>query len=448
MLGKLILYLRRISFFLITAAFIAGPVGCVYVPPCPTPPPSQNLEIRTWYDLNATRNNLASNHTLMNDLNSTTPGYEEMASPTANGGKGWEPIGTFVPMCPYAGFAGTFDGQGHQIRDLYINRADENLVGLFGCVYQHGIIKDIGVTNITVIGNWGTGSLVGRNFGTISNSSAVGSVSGNFSVGALVGYNQGPVSDCYAAGNVVAGGIVSNVVGVMGGFGVGGLIGVTEEATVSNCYFTGNVTTYLSCTQEWKHLAGAGGLIGVSYGTVSKSHSNANVTGKEGVGGLVGRDLFFGTINNSYFTGSVAGDECVGGLVGYCDSGGSVSNSYSTGAVTGNKYVGGLVGWSEGGNVTNSYSTGGVTAGSSYSAGGLVGWNMGDNVSNSFWDTQTSGQATSDGGTGKNRTEMQDIITFSDAGWNITAVALNETNPSYIWNIVNNVTYPFLSWQL
>jgi len=78
-----------------------------------------------------------------------------------------------------------------------------------------------------------------------------------------------------------------------------------------------------------------------------------------------------------------------------------------------------------------------------------VGLNEGTGpVSNSFWDTQISGQATSDGGTGKNTTEMQDIATFSGAGWNITAVADSSTrDPAYIWNIVNNVTYPFLSWQ-
>jgi hypothetical protein len=68
-------------------------------------------------------------------------------------------------------------------------------------------------------------------------------------------------------------------------------------------------------------------------------------------------------------------------------------------------------------------------------------------VSNSFWDVETSGQATSDGGTGKTTVEIKNIDTFSGAGWNIVAVALNKTNPSYIWNIVNNVTYPFLSWQ-
>ena len=73
-----------------TAALIAGMVGCDgdgYTPP------SQDLEIRDWYDLDAVRNNLDGHHTLMNDINSTTPGYQELAGPTANGGQGWKPIG-------------------------------------------------------------------------------------------------------------------------------------------------------------------------------------------------------------------------------------------------------------------------------------------------------------------------------------------------------------------
>jgi hypothetical protein len=88
--------------------------------------------------------------------------------------------------------------------------------------------------------------------------------------------------------------------------------------------------------------------------------------------------------------------------------------------------------------------------------GGLVGWNGEYGyVTNSFWDIETSGQATSDGGTGKTTAEMQDIATFTDVDtegldepWDIIAVANGgERNPSYIWNIVNDVTYPFLSWQ-
>jgi len=76
--------------------------------------------------------------------------------------------------------------------------------------------------------------------------------------------------------------------------------------------------------------------------------------------------------------------------------------------------------------------------------GGLVG-SHGGTVSNSFWDIETSGQATSAGGTGKTTAEMQSITTYTT--WDIVAVALGETNPVYLWNIVDGETYPFLSWQ-
>jgi len=115
-------------------------------------------------------------------------------------------------------------------------------------------------------------------------------------------------------------------------------------------------------------------------------------------------------------TGSV---QCVGGLVG--ENYGEVSNSYSTGNVTGYDGVGGLVGANCG--------------------------ECGATVGDSFWDTETSGQNTSDGGTGKNTTEMKDFSTFS-AIWDIFAVGgPGERDTGYIWNIVHTVTYPFLSWQ-
>jgi hypothetical protein len=79
--------------------------------------------------------------------------------------------------------------------------------------------------------------------------------------------------------------------------------------------------------------------------------------------------------------------------------------------------------------------------------GGLVGYGVGT-VSNSFWDTETSGQTTSVGGTGKTTAEMKSIATFSGAGWSIIVVADPSTrNCSYIWNIVDGQTYPYLSWE-
>ncbi len=350
MLEKLNCYVKRLSILLITVALIAGMVGCSLF--------SQTLEIRDWHDLNAVRDNLRGHYILMNDLDSTTAGYTELASPTSNEGKGWQPIGTSDNL-----FTGTFDGQGYEIRDLFSNRPGEMYVGLFGVVGEGGVVQNIGVVNADVTGYGGVGGLVGDNDGgTVSNSYSTGSVTGTGWVGGLVGANLGTVSNSYSTGSVT------------GGEWVGGLVGWNEDAPVSNSYSTGNVTGDL----------GVGGLVGASSGTVS----------------------------NSYSTGSVTGDVNVGGLVG--ENTATVSDSYSTGSVTGDSHVGGLVGDNPG------------------------------TVSNSFWDTETSGQANSAGGTGKPTAEMQYIATFT--AWNIIAVA-NLSNPSYIWNIVDEQTYPFLSWQ-
>jgi hypothetical protein len=431
-------YLARVSIFLITVALIAGMVGCVYAPP-----PSQNLEIRTWYDLDAVRDNLGGSYLLMNDLDSTTAGYEELASPTANAGMGWQPIGTWADR-----FTGSFDGGGYEIRDLFINRPDdEYCVGLFGCVDVGSGIKNLGVVNVVVTGRLhNVGGLVGTNWGTVSNCYSTGNVTGDVGVGGLVGWNEaGTVNNSYSTASVTGedehvgglaggnGGTVSNSYStgsVSGSDQVGGLVGGNYRI-VSNSYSTGNVTGDLY----------VGGLVGLNYfSTVDNSYSSGNVTGVDYVAGLVG--INWGTVSNSYSSGNVTGDWLVGGLVG--ENLGTVSNSYSTSSVTGDVNVGGLVGinW---GTVSNSYSTGSVTGNSS--VGGLVGLNHGGTVSNSFWDTETSGQATSAGGTGKTTAEMQDIATFSGAGWNIIAVASGKTNDAYTWNIVDDETYPFLSWQ-
>jgi hypothetical protein len=329
-------------------------------------------EIWDWYDLDAIRNKLAGSYILMNDLNATTPGYTELASPTANQGKGWQSIGGSYPN---DAFVGSFDGQSYEICDLFISRPGEMDVGLFGAVGETGVVENVGVLNSSVNGGINVGGLVGANLGTVSNS-----------------------------------------------------------------YAAGNMTASLSCC--------VGGLIGLTAGIVNNSYSMGTVTGDRCVGGLVGYNGgtdFAATVNSSYSTGTVTGSEWVGGLVGFNMEGCTVSNSYSSGAVTGNSSVGGLAGYNHFGTVSKCYSTGSVTGTSSI--GGLVGANNNGSVSNSFWDTETSGQSTSDGGMGKNTTEMKDIDTFSGAGWNIIAVAFNETNPAYIWNIVNNVSYPFLSWQ-
>jgi len=64
--------------------------------------------------------------------------------------------------------------------------------------------------------------------------------------------------------------------------------------------------------------------------------------------------------------------------------------------------------------------------------GGLVGSSCGGLILASFWDTQTSGQSTSNGGgTGKTTAEMKNFDTFNDVDWDIVL----------IWDYVNEIWY-------
>ena len=409
--------------------------------------PGDPYQIADWHHLDNVRNHLDSDFILMNDLNAATAGYELLAGLAADGGKGWEPIGVLG-----VSFTGSFDGQVYEIRDLFIDRDDEDGVGLFGAVDDGGVIQNVGVVSVNVTGSDGVGGLVGDNWGgTVINSYATGSVIGDYSVGGLVGWNAGTVSNCYSSASVT------------GNDAVGGLVGSSDgvvDYSYSNAIVTGD--------------SFVGGLVGDNFeGLVGNAYSGSTVTGRSDVGGLVG--INDGVVSNCYATGDVIGDEYVGGLIGSnrlvsvndAASGGSIAgnhdsggqargrsitivNSYSDAATSGNPD---LVGVMEegGGDVSNCYAAGSVSGNSN--AGGLVGLNEAV-VSNSFWDTETSGQAGSAGGTGKATAEMKDITTFTDittAGldeaWDMTSVVSGASDPVYTWNIVDGATYPFLSWE-
>ena len=218
---------------------------------------------------------------------------------------------------------------------------------------------------------------------------------------------------------VGSGGEIKNLVlvnvDVDSGMGVyvGCLVGL-NDGWVSNCQAAGTVTGdyYL------------GGLVGWNSGTVSNCYATGNVGGHDNVGGLVGGN-YNGMISNSYATGDVSGDY-VGGLVDAND--GTVLNCYATGSVSGYYVGGGLVAENYG-TVSNCYATGNVWGGDY--AGGLIAENH-DTVTASFWDTQTSGQATSAGGTGKATAEMQTQSTFTDAGWDFVGETANGTDDIWI----------------
>jgi len=230
-----------------------------------------------------------------------------------NGGDGFSPIG--IHGSDY--FSGDYDGQGHIIDYLSIDRSDENYQALFGHTDSNADISNLGVTNI---------SITGSNF-------------------------------------------------------VGGVVGRLESSTITNCFSTGNIygSSY------------AGGLIGFAYSVSTENcFSSVGVSAVGSVGGLVGAVWESSTFTNCYSTGSISG---------------------------------------------------------SINTGGLVGENNSGIISNCFWDTESSLQNTSGGGTGKITLELQSLITFINSEWDFIDETTNGNEN--IWGISSsdNNGYPFFMWQ-
>jgi len=363
--------------------------------------------------------------------------------------------------------------------------------------WNDGILSDTYVTG-SVAGRADVGGIVGSiHLGTVANSYASGSVDGHWCAGGLVGMNYyGTITNShYNHDEVLVNG--QNVVTIGALFGAdfkqwlanNKLLDVSERLSQEHGYyliesidafkellafgqdsslkfrlaknldlgnerdfyipylageFDGNGHRIANLNFSFGFVSNVG-LFGylASGGKITRvGVENVNITGAQMVGGLTGHNRWGSTVSNSYSIGGVTGGQTVGGLVGW--NVGALDDCWSSATVTGNARVGGLIGWNFGA-VTDCYSTGSVT-GKQWS-GGLVGA-AGVVVRNCFWDIHTSGQTGSDGGIGRTTQEMKSISTFAGAAWNIIAVVDPDMrNPSYIWNIVEGQTYPFLSWQ-
>ncbi|MBP8261391.1 MAG: hypothetical protein KA118_17215 [Verrucomicrobia bacterium] len=396
-------------------------------------------------------------YTVQNDI-------EAAETTNWNSGAGFAPIGTnWMPR-----FSGFFNGNGKAIRNLWINRTNEDSVGLFGYLGSNAVVINLGIAGGRMAGISGVGGLAGANYGTITGCYSSASIFGSESqMGCLVGWNAGLVLGCSASGNVQAaensmgslGGLVGSNQGFIHGCRasgmvtgstnvfaqwIGGLLGLNDgNGMVSNCYAAGSVfgsdniggliggnhgrlITECYATGAVTGLNySAGGLIGDNNGLVTRCHASGTVAGHYSVGGLIGSHASF-TANVCYATGSVTGDFKVGGLIGSCTIGAVVMNSYALGGVAGGT-AGGLVGANEWSDVviSNCFAAGPVAG------AGLVGQSLAT-TTNSYWDTNTTGAATSQGGEGKSTAQMKQQATF--AGWDFITT----------WGIVENVGYPYL----
>ncbi|WP_354243928.1 GLUG motif-containing protein [Bradyrhizobium sp. LA2.1] len=235
-----------------------------------------------------------------------------------NSGAGFAPVGNSSNA-----FSGSFEGLGHVVSGLSINRPSENNVGLFGYANGAIIIGNVSLSNASIIGNNSVGALVGAaNSTTINHADANGTIIGNDSVGGLLGYASYSLVTASFATGVVTG----------SGSRVGGLAGnVDNLSAVSDSYAEGRV-------RGASHVGGLIGYLGANS-TATYVYSTSDVTGGAYVGGLVGYND--GAVVESYATGKLSGGSSAdtGGLIGYNSASGTVDRSYwdieTTGVSTG-----------------------------------------------------------------------------------------------------------------
>jgi filamentous hemagglutinin family protein len=336
----------------------------------------------------------------------------------------------------------------------------------------------------TIASSYATGNVTGTNL-------VSGPGSGNVATaGGFAGKNGGTITNSHAAGNVSVGGAV------FGDFVAGGFVGVNNSSGLIQglgqfTYATGSVTggansvaggfagqnagnikfAYASGTVHVGSSSYAGGFFAGNSGTIFQAFATGTVTddGNTVLGGFGAFNL--GSLSQVFATGAVTGgtNTVVGGLVavnaalvpsdkfGRPGPVGSIVDSYAIGAASGGtgSIVGGLVGVNDG-IIKTSYSAGAVSGGS---VGGLVaqnnpGFQFADlqipsivdehgapvplkpgsgTITNSYWNTETSGQASSAGGTGMTSAQL--------------ASGLPPGFDPNVWTILPDPSFPFFPWQ-
>ena len=234
--------------------------------------PNDFVEIYTLQDLNKVNLDPGGNYILMADLDLGELEFTPLAENTEG-----------------RRFSGIFDGNGYVISNLKIRNQNINSgTGLFAAVGADGIVRNLGLRDIDVIGGSNTGGLVGQHYGTIINCWTSGTVrsqtGGRVNTGGIAGIlqNGSLLQQSYSNARVSG---TNRVTGGLVGFNVGG--------TISDSYATGTVTAERTDSDGF-----SGGLVGRNEGAILTSYAVGAVSGTTR-GGLAGSSS--GLITYSYW---------------------------------------------------------------------------------------------------------------------------------------------------
>ena len=302
--------------------------------------------------INASASTLAGKYVLGNTIDATDTKDWNLTTVIDSSGRttktylGFKPIGGAIPETETSTplyFAGKFDGLGHSIESLTINRPNQNYIGLFGAS-KNSTINNINLVSINIKGNDQVGGLIGLNT-------------------ALNGSSQ-------VINNYVSGIITTNVYAynATGPIGRGGLIGMNQLKFGSSDILENTVNADI---ETWHYEKYSGGLIGVnildsnSKSNIINNSTNGSILANSSAGGLIGLNQTQGDnsttiIQNNIIRGSVQSYNFLGedypgkfgGLIGSnyigdgnTSSSATIQNNEVYRAITaGNVKTGGLIG--------------------------------------------------------------------------------------------------------
>lgn len=197
-------------------------------------------------NLQIVQKDLTAHYILMNDINASV-------TSTWNGGKGFEPIGgnTLTTLNPGSTFTGSLNGNGHVIKDIYINRPNNYFISVFGSSSGH--IYNLGIEDATITGKGYVAGCAASSTGLINETWTTGLISSE------TGYYTGGITA--KAFNANFNNVYSQC-DVTGGTYVGGIVAEAGDTQFDKCYFAGTLN---------------GNVLGGIYATTSISYPNINV---------------------------------------------------------------------------------------------------------------------------------------------------------------------------
>ena len=129
-------------------------------------------------------------------------------------------------------FRGIFNGGGHTIKGITVNRPDVDYIGLFGLI-EGATIKNLRIEGCTFVGNTCVGAVVGQSNTRIEGSEPNDAAKGVDPSDDLSKNNVGP-SECYISDCYVADDVCVKATANEGGI-AGGIFGYAYWTTASNC---------------------------------------------------------------------------------------------------------------------------------------------------------------------------------------------------------------------